>query len=87
MKNKAICLICSEAVSALGDIATLNVYLHWTDCLIHKRTFKSLKAENVKTVVKIVNLIFFKGLNNSEFQDSVHNLKTEFKCIAYYSEV
>ena len=33
--------------------------LSWTDCSIHNRTIKSLKAESVKTVVKVVNLIFF----------------------------
>ena len=88
MKNKAICLICSEAVSAVGDVATLNVCLRWTDCLIHKSTFKSLKAENVKTVNQCCQFnFFFKGLNDMEFQDSVHNLRTEFKYIAYYSEV
>jgi len=88
MKNRAICLICNEAVSAVGDITTVNVCLCWTDCSIHVRTIKSLKAESVKTVVKVVNLIFFfKGLNDTEFQDSVHNLKTEFKCVVYYSGV
>jgi hypothetical protein len=122
--NRAICLICSEAVSAAGDFTTLNVCLCWTDCSIHKRTIKldglfnsqenhyvgqtvqftreplswtdcsihnrtikSLKAESVKTVVKVANLIFSKGPNDSEFQDSVHSLKTEFEFIVYCCEV
>jgi hypothetical protein len=95
VKNKPICLICNEAVSVLREFSSNRRYnikcaSTLTNCLFHQENLcaKTLKAGCVRLgVVKVVNLIFFEGLNHREFEDFVHNLKTEFKHVVYYSDV